>query len=59
MENTILRIEGVTKEFPGVRALDNVSLDVRQGEIHAFMGENGAGKTTFMNILGGVFPPNA
>ena len=57
MENTILRIEGVTKEFPGVRALDNVTLDVRQGEIHAFMGENGAGKSTMINIISGGLKP--
>ena len=57
MENTILRIEGVTKEFPGVRALDNVSLDVRRGEIHAFIGENGAGKSTLINIISGGLKP--
>jgi len=57
VENTILRIEGVTKEFPGVRALDNVTLDVRQGEIHALMGENGAGKSTMINIISGGLKP--
>ncbi len=57
MEDAILRIDGVTKEFPGVRALDNVSLDVKKGEIHAFMGENGAGKSTLIKIISGGLKP--
>lgn len=56
--NPILRLEGIVKTFPGVRALDNVSLSVMPGEIHALMGENGAGKSTLMNILGGLYRPN-
>ncbi len=51
-----LRVVGVGKSFPGVRALDEVSLDVRQGEIHALVGENGAGKSTLMKILSGIYP---
>lgn len=46
----------ITKEFPGVKALDNVNLQVRPGEIHALVGENGAGKSTLMNVLSGTYP---
>ena len=45
--------------FGGVRALDDVSFDVREGEIHALLGENGAGKSTILKILSGVQPPTA
>lgn len=54
--NTLLRISNVSKYFPGTQALDNVSLDVYEGEIHAICGENGAGKSTLMKILSGVYP---
>lgn len=56
MSNTILEMKNITKVFPGVKALDNVNLTVKQGEIHALVGENGAGKSTLMNILSGIFP---
>jgi len=56
MEKTILEMKNITKVFPGVKALDNVNMDVVQGEIHALVGENGAGKSTLMNILSGVHP---
>ncbi|CAN7646265.1 sugar ABC transporter ATP-binding protein [Phyllobacterium sp. LjRoot231] len=53
---TILEMRNITKIFPGVKALNNVNLDVRKGEIHALVGENGAGKSTLMKVLSGVYP---
>lgn len=55
-DDIILDIRNVTKEFPGVIALNNVSMQVRRGEIHGLCGENGAGKSTLMKILSGVYP---
>ena len=52
----ICKLNGISKIFPGVRALDNVSFDIYSGEVHAVVGENGAGKSTLMNILSGVYP---
>ncbi|WP_207100034.1 multiple monosaccharide ABC transporter ATP-binding protein [Paracoccus shandongensis] len=52
----ILEMQGITKTFPGVKALSNVNLSVREGEIHAICGENGAGKSTLMKVLSGVYP---
>ncbi|ODT66962.1 MAG: ABC transporter ATP-binding protein [Pelagibacterium sp. SCN 63-23] len=56
MTKTILEMRGITKTFPGVKALQDVNLDVREGEIHAIVGENGAGKSTLMKVLSGVYP---
>lgn len=52
----ILQMQSITKEFPGVRALDDVNLSVRTGTIHSICGENGAGKSTLMKVLSGVYP---
>jgi D-xylose transport system ATP-binding protein len=56
MSEVVLRMEHIVKEFPGVRALDNVNFEARAGEVLALMGENGAGKSTLMKVLGGVWP---
>ncbi len=56
MSNVILEMRNITKTFPGVKALDNVNFSVKQGEIHALVGENGAGKSTLMKVLSGVYP---
>ena len=55
MREVILRMENITKEFPGVKALDNVNLNVYKGKVMALLGENGAGKSTLMKILSGVY----
>ncbi len=58
MTDIVLEARGITKSFPGVKALDGVTLALRQGRLTALLGENGAGKSTLMNILAGVFPPD-
>ena len=56
MENSeLLRVEHISKSFPGVKVLNDINIDFRKGEVHAILGENGAGKSTLMIILFGYF----
>jgi ribose transport system ATP-binding protein len=55
MSNYILEINGVSKSFPGVKALDNINLKINKGEVHALVGENGAGKTTLIRLISGIY----
>ncbi|NLY90805.1 MAG: sugar ABC transporter ATP-binding protein [Firmicutes bacterium] len=57
-KKVLLSIRNITKVFPGVKALDRVSLDIKRGEVHALVGENGAGKSTLVNIISGVIQPD-
>ena len=59
MSAEILRARAITKNFHGVKALDDAQLTLRSGEIHALMGENGAGKSTLIKVLTGVHTPDA
>ena len=58
MEELALQVEGISKSFPGVKALDNVTFSVRPGTVHALCGENGAGKSTLMKIINGIYQPD-
>ena len=57
--DVLLKMEGISKTFPGVKALDNVKLEVKAGTVHALMGENGAGKSTLMKCLFGIYNKDA
>ena len=62
MENTpqyVIEMLHITKEFPGIKANDDITLQLRKGEIHALLGENGAGKSTLMSVLFGLYQPEA
>lgn len=59
MQENILEVKGITKSFPGTKALSDVSLTLKKGEVHALVGENGAGKSTLMNIIDGVLQPDS
>ena len=58
-QDYIIEMLNITKEFPGIKANDNVTLQLRKGEIHALLGENGAGKSTLMSILFGLYQPTS
>ncbi len=57
-DEVILRLENISKSFPGVKALQNISFDLRKGEVHCLCGENGAGKSTLIKILSGAYQPD-
>ena len=59
MEEYRLKIENMSKSFPGVKALDNIKLAVKPGSVHALIGENGAGKSTLMKCLFGLYHPDS
>lgn len=59
MSEYILEMRNITKTYPGVKALDDVSLSIKKGEVHAIVGENGAGKSTFIKVITGAITPDS
>lgn len=59
MGDVILKVNGLSKYYAQVKALDNISMEIRRGETHALCGENGAGKSTFIKLLTGAIPPSS
>ena len=58
-EDFVIEMLHITKEFPGIKAHDDITLQLRKGEVHALLGENGAGKSTLMSVLFGLYQPEA
>ena len=58
MNPYVIEMRNITKEFPGIKANDDITLQLKSGEIHALLGENGAGKSTLMSILFGIYQPD-
>ncbi len=58
MENIVLQMKDISKSFGGVHALNGIHFELREGEIHALLGENGAGKSTLIKVLGGIYKPD-
>ena len=56
-EDFVIEMLHITKEFPGIKANDDITLQLRKGEVHALLGENGAGKSTLMSVLFGLYQP--
>ena len=59
MADVVLKIQNITKSFPGVKALSDVSFEVKKASVHVLCGENGAGKSTLMKIINGVYQPDS
>jgi ABC-type sugar transport system ATPase subunit len=59
LDDYVLRLTNITKEFPGVKALDKMMFNLKRGEVHALIGENGAGKSTLMKVLSGIYIPDS